>query len=353
MGRTAVVALLIAVAALSACSGGDTTDGDVVVIRASSTVAPAPSGTAMAATTPTVTASPTPPPEISRTPVPASGSPFGGADLMAALAERGLAYGPQDWGAACARISYGSGYGTAGYGGPSEWPSFQLEVYASPDALTEDWEVAPGEQPRPRDEGCHPPDLVYQNQNLLLVFEDDRTWVGHEALRGRIVEAFETLTFTWMATPGPTGEPRAAPTHSGAVGAPFSASDVAGVVERDGQGYSFWLIDDRAPICPGSAVPGRPHWSANLAGSDFGPVFVLWVYPDVGALQQDWEVVPGEAPRARFDGCDLAHGFVYWNENLVIAFEVWLSLGEDVPLGGNGESPGDHPAVHAFLELAP
>ena len=44
---------------------------------------------------------------------------------------------------------------------------------------------------------------------------------------------------------------------------------------------------------------------------------------------------------------------MYWNENLVMAFEVWSSLGEDIPLDGHGESPGEHPAVLAFLGLAP
>ena len=36
-----------------------------------------------------------------------------------------------------------------------------------------------------------------------------------------------------------------------------------------------------------------------------------------------------------------------------MAFEVWSSLGEDIPLDGHGESPGEHPAVLAFLGLAP
>ena len=170
MGRTTAVVLLIAVVALSACSGGD--DG-VVVVRATSPVAPAPSATATATVTPTVAPSPAPPP------------------LSAPL---------------------------------------------------------------------------------------------------------ETSTPV-VLTSAPTGEALAAPTHSGEVGVPLSANDVAQAVELDGRGYSFWVVDDRAPICSGSAVPGRPHWSANLGGSDFGPVFVLWVYRDVDALQQDWEVTPGEPPR--------------------------------------------------------
>ncbi len=134
-------------------------------------------------------------------------------------------------------------------------------------------------------------------------------------------------------------------------GVPFSTVDVRLAVE-EGRGYSFWLVEERAPLCPGSSVPGRPYWSANLAGSDFGPVFVLWVYADVDALRLDWEAVPGEAPVPLFD-CELPSGFVYWNENLVFTFDVWLSLGEPLPLAAHPESPSEMPAIDAFLELAP
>lgn len=157
----------------------------------------------------------------------------------------------------------------------------------------------------------------------------------------------------------PTDTPTPAPTASAppeeragdASGVPFSTADVRLAVE-EGRGYSFWLVEERAPLCPGSSVPGRPYWSANLAGSDFGPVFVLWVYEDVDALRLDWEAVPGESPVPLFD-CELPSGFVYWNENLVFTFDVWLSLGEPLPLGAHPESPSDMPAIAAFLELAP
>jgi len=36
-----------------------------------------------------------------------------------------------------------------------------------------------------------------------------------------------------------------------------------------------------------------------------------------------------------------------------MAFDVWLSLGEPMPLESHWESPNDMPAVQAFLELAP
>jgi hypothetical protein len=76
------------------------------------------------------------------------------------------------------------------------------------------------------------------------------------------------------------------------------------------------------------------------------------VYPHVDALRADWDAVPGEAPIPRFD-CELPSGFVYWNENLILAFDAWLSAGEELPLAGHHESPTDMPATQAFLNLAP
>lgn len=166
--------------------------------------------------------------------------------------------------------------------------------------------------------------------------------------------ASPSATPTATPTPTPTAAATAADPEArlGDVsGVPFSTVDVRLAVE-EGRGYSFWLVEERAPLCPGSSVPGRPYWSANLAGSDFGPVFVLWVYADVDALRLDWEAVPGEAPVPLFD-CELPSGFVYWNENLVFTFDVWLSLGEPLPLAAHPESPSEMPAIDAFLELAP
>lgn len=151
-----------------------------------------------------------------------------------------------------------------------------------------------------------------------------------------------------VATSVAPAEPRAGDLQ----GSPFSTIDVRVSVE-DERGYSFWLVDEERPqLCPESAVPGRAYWSANLGGSDFGPVFVLWVYPDVDALEADWNAEVGESPTPKFD-CELPSGFVYWNENLILAFDVWLSLGEPLPLHDHWESPSDMPAALAFLELAP
>ena len=134
-------------------------------------------------------------------------------------------------------------------------------------------------------------------------------------------------------------------------GMPFSTVDLRVAVEEERR-HSFWLIDDREELCPASAVPGLAYWSAGLGGTDFGPVYVLWVYPDETALRRDWQVADDERPAPRFS-CDLPSGSVFWNQNLVMTFDVWLSAGEALPLHGHHESPRDMPAVDAFLELEP
>jgi len=155
-----------------------------------------------------------------------------------------------------------------------------------------------------------------------------------------------TTTPTATAQPTATGSPNPS-VATDVEGFPFGTADVRAAVEE--RGFGFVPVGDRAPICPASSVTGRAFWSANLAGSDSGPLLVLWVYEDPSALKLDWEVEPGSAPSPRFD-CELPSGFVYWNENMVLALETWLAGGSDVPIGD--ERPSDHPAVQAFLLLA-
>jgi len=157
------------------------------------------------------------------------------------------------------------------------------------------------------------------------------------------------VTATAAATPVANAAIVSSEREGDVTGIPFSTEDVRLMVEGE-YGYSFWLVKERAPLCPSSSVVGRPYWSASLAGSDFGPVFVLWVYPDIETLRLDWTAVNGQAPVPIFD-CELPSGFVYWNENLVLAFDVWLGLGQPLPLAGHPENPNDMPAITAFLSL--
>lgn len=159
--------------------------------------------------------------------------------------------------------------------------------------------------------------------------------------------ASPSVTASPTATPQPTatGSPNA-PGTTDLEGFPFGTADVRAAVEA--RCFGFVPVAERAPLCPASSVTGHAFWSANLAGSDSGPIFVLWVYEDPAALQLDWEVEPGSSPSPRFD-CELPSGFVYWNENMVLALETWLAAGSDVPIGE--ERPSDHPAVQGFLSL--
>jgi len=93
----------------------------------------------------------------------------------------------------------------------------------------------------------------------------------------------ETPEPTASATPTVVAAPEVRP--GDASGVPFSTLDVRLAVE-EGRGYSFWLVEQRDALCPTSSIPGGSYWSAALLGSDFGPVYTLWVYPDVDALKQ-------------------------------------------------------------------
>ena len=164
--------------------------------------------------------------------------------------------------------------------------------------------------------------------------------------------ATATARATVTPVPAPTAPPRPVPTPAPAdlAGSPFSTHDVRLAIE--GANYSFWPADVE-PFCLEAAVPGLPFWSANLAGSDFGPVYVLWVYPDLEALRADWQVTPGERPELLVEGCELPYGFVWWHENLVMAFQVFLGPDGESGIEGSATGPADFPAVPAFLELAP
>ncbi len=155
-----------------------------------------------------------------------------------------------------------------------------------------------------------------------------------------------TATPAGTATPQPTTPPSGDPTAGDVEGFPFSTVDIRAAVEA--RGFSFLLLTDRGALCAGAAVEVHSFWSANLAGSDSGPALAVWVYPDRDALEADWSVAPGSAPEPRF-GCDLPTGFVYWNENLVMALDTWLAAGSEVPIGN--ESPSQHPSVEGFLSL--
>ena len=154
-----------------------------------------------------------------------------------------------------------------------------------------------------------------------------------------------------VPTATPTAPPPAAPPAGGDVeGAPFSTADARAAIE--GAGVTFIPLENRTAICSSAVAAGQHYWTARPR-TDFGPAFVLWVYPDVEALQADWAVEPREPPVPLFAGCELPTGFVYWNGNLILTFAFWLSVGAEIPFEDRPESPSDHPTVQAFFELTP
>lgn len=157
-----------------------------------------------------------------------------------------------------------------------------------------------------------------------------------------------TETPAATATPSATGTPSGGGEPADLEGVPFSTGDVRAAV--DGTGYTFYYLAEREPLCEEAAVAEHPFWAAGAA-TDFGFVYVLWVYPDVNAMETDWEFADGRL-ESRV-GCELPNGFVYFNANAVLAFETWHTAGADAGPAEGSPSPGDHPVVQAFLEMTP
>ena len=151
----------------------------------------------------------------------------------------------------------------------------------------------------------------------------------------------------------PTQAPSVGPTDTSRdlTGFPFSTADLRQAIET--AGYSFAPLTNIAPICPQTSVPEQAFWSVNLTGGDSGPILVLWVYPNFETLKADWQAEPGHAPQSLLPNCGLPSGFAYWSENLVMVFAAWFSLGIESATSPDEQSPGQHPAVQAFLELSP
>ena len=135
-------------------------------------------------------------------------------------------------------------------------------------------------------------------------------------------------------------------------GFPFSTADLRQACVIETAGYSFAPLTNIAPICPQTSVPEQAFWSVNLTDGDSGPILVLWVYPNSETLKADWQAEPGQAPQSLLPNCGLPSGFAYWNENLVMVFAAWFSLGIESATSPDEQSPGQHPAVQAFLELS-
>ena len=116
-------------------------------------------------------------------------------------------------------------------------------------------------------------------------------------------------TATPEPTPTATPEPTAVPLP---IGSPFSAEQLLDGLSRRGVVYE---ISELRSECLGEAS------GAHRYASEDGPEFTLWVYPGGDALKADWVLPSSGAASPRIAGCSVDGGWVYWHENLIVAFE--------------------------------
>ena len=159
--RTPLLLACAALVFLAAC-GGDSDDPNPTVAP-TETASPAPNPTIITATeTPTSTGEPTgtpgttstapPEPTSTTTPDPVAGDiegfPFGTADVRAAAEARGFGFqlvGERP--PLCERSAVqGHAFWSANLAGADSGPLLVLWVYADPEALAADWDVAPGQR---------------------------------------------------------------------------------------------------------------------------------------------------------------------------------------------------------------
>ena len=97
-------------------------------------------------------------------------------------------------------------------------------------------------------------------------------------------------------------------------------------------------------------MEGLPFVVAGDEESGRFAVWVLWVYPDSEARQDEWRTDQRAEPLLA--GCEPPNGFVYWNSNLLLWFAGFY--GEDVAPGSSARSRAEvreHPVIRAFLNL--
>ena len=112
---------------------------------------------------------------------------------------------------------------------------------------------------------------------------------------------------TPVATPEATATPDLEP-----VGSPFTSAQLVSAITDRGLSYS--------PRGERDGCQGRAAEVRRLGGSD-GPPVTLWVYETSDELKADWILPSSGAPRPTIGGCEVDSGWIYWYENLVMAFE--------------------------------
>ena len=116
-------------------------------------------------------------------------------------------------------------------------------------------------------------------------------------------------TVTPVAVATATPEPTAVPLPTGS---PFSAGGLLEALAKRGVDYE---LSELRSECLGEAS------GVHRYASERGPDFTLWVYPGGDALKADWVLPSSGAASPRISGCTVDGGWVYWNENVLLAFE--------------------------------
>lgn len=111
----------------------------------------------------------------------------------------------------------------------------------------------------------------------------------------------------------------------------------------------FRPVDDLEPLCSDTSVAELPVWMADDGGTDYGPVFVLWVYPNAAAMAEDWS--RGSDGVQSLLGCTLSTGSIYWHANTILAFRTWMGAQGDVGPHDPLRNPRDEAPIQAFLEM--
>jgi len=128
--------------------------------------------------------------------------------------------------------------------------------------------------------------------------------------------AAPTGTATPVEVPNTNATPDAEPADSNSPrtveATPFTDVDLVGAIVARGLSYT--------PQGPRSGCTGGAADVRHLDGPD-GPPVSLWVYPTSDELKADWILPSSGAPRPTIAGCEVDGGWIYWYENLVLAFE--------------------------------
>jgi hypothetical protein len=124
----------------------------------------------------------------------------------------------------------------------------------------------------------------------------------------------ERLIAAFLALGGAVGAPPSAAPAAPSATFPFTAADLVAALADAGFAYA---PDGESVACRAARAVGIGY------GSPEAPALLIWVYASPEELRSDWVVAPGQRPRYHLDdvGECVQSGFLYWNENALLALE--------------------------------